>query len=162
TNACLAHRPWTMEICDGVSRLSDVVSGHAMSTARPRSIMERGFQAWLAVLRRVRRMWLRWRGVTIGRRCWIQAIEVPRNARDIVLGDEVSLDNHVVLLSTNETGAFPAIRIGSRTYVNRFTMFDASESIVVGERCMIGPHCYFTDHDHGMQMGRNIASQPLE
>ena len=53
------------------------------------------------------------------------------------------------------------IRIGSRTYVNRFTMFDASEAVVVGERCMIGPHCYVTDHDHGTAADAETGSQPL-
>src|SRR5262249_15983908 len=46
--------------------------------------------------------------------------------------------------------------------INRFTMFDVSESIVVGERCMIGPSCYITDHDHGTQAAIDVAVQSLE
>jgi acetyltransferase-like isoleucine patch superfamily enzyme len=120
------------------------------------------YQAWLGIIRRLRRRWLRWRGVRMGRGCWIQAIEVPRNPRNILLGDCVALDANVVLLTTSNLRPAPRLEIGSSTYVNRFTMFDASDSIVVGERCMIGPSCYITDHDHGMQAGLDVASQALE
>ena len=125
-------------------------------------MIEAAYQTWSGVLRRVRRQWLRLRGVQLGRRCWIQAIEVPRNPRDIVLGDVAALDAGVVLLTTGQQQATPRIQIGSRTYVNRFTIFDASDSIVVGERCMIGSACYITDHDHGMRVGTDVGSQPLE
>jgi acetyltransferase-like isoleucine patch superfamily enzyme len=98
----------------------------------------------------------------MGRGCWIQAIEVPRNPRDIILGDNVALDAGVVLLTTGEHRPVPRLQIGSHSYVNRFTMFDASQSIAIGERCMIGPSCYITDHDHGTLRAIDIAAQPLE
>jgi maltose O-acetyltransferase len=125
-------------------------------------MFERALQIGMGLARRFRRTWFRLRGVQIGHRCWLQAIEIPRNPRDIVLGDEVALDYHVVLLATGETTGKARIRIGSRTYINRFTMLDASESIVIGERCMIGPSCYITDHDHGTRAGDTVASQPLK
>jgi maltose O-acetyltransferase len=124
-------------------------------------MLEALYQAWRGVVRRLRRRWLRLRGVQMGRGCWIQAIQVPRNPRDIVLEMEVALDDNVVLLSTGEERDLPRIRIGSHTYVNRFTMLDASESIVVGERCMIGPSCYITDHDHGTKTDELVSLQPL-
>ena len=102
------------------------------------------------------------RGVQLGSRCWIQSIEIPRNPWDIVLGDEVALDEHVVLVTSGRRQPVPRIRIGNCTYINRFTMVDASDSIVVGERCMIGPFCYITDHDHGMRLGEDVRSQHLE
>jgi acetyltransferase-like isoleucine patch superfamily enzyme len=97
----------------------------------------------------------------MGRGCWIQAIEVPRNPWDVVLEDEVALGNHIVLLASGERRAEPRIRIGTGTYINRFTMLDASDSIVIGQRCMIGPSCYITDHDHGTRAGQSVGSQPL-
>jgi acetyltransferase-like isoleucine patch superfamily enzyme len=51
--------------------------------------------------------------------------------------------------------------IGGGTYVNRYTMFDASESIVVERNCLIGPFCYITDHDHGTQAGVPMSEQQL-
>lgn len=125
-------------------------------------MFEHVWQIWNGAARRWRRLCFRLRGVQFGRGCWIQSIEIPRNPQSIVLGDEVALDNHVVLLATGSPRAHPQIRIGSRTYINRFTMLDASESIVIGERCMIGPSCYITDHDHGTRAGDAVASQPLK
>jgi maltose O-acetyltransferase len=101
-----------------------------------------------AVLMRVRILRLRMLGARIGRRCWIQNIRIPRNPWDITIEDNSALDEGVILLTTGNRNSNARIRIGSRTYVNRFTMFDASEEIVIGKDCMIGPFCYITEHDH--------------
>jgi maltose O-acetyltransferase len=111
---------------------------------------------------------MRWRilrlrllGVQIGRRCWLQKIRVPRNPWDIVIGDNSALDEGVILLTTGNRRSQVRLRIGSGTYVNRFTMFDASEEIVIGNDCMIGPFCYITDHDHGQEDASLVRWQPL-
>lgn len=88
-------------------------------------------------------------------------ISIPRNPWDIVIADGVALDDNVVLLTTGSRGDTPKLVIGSGSYVNRFTMFDASESIEVGINCLIGPFCYITDHDHGIKLSGSIAEQPL-
>ena len=104
-----------------------------------------------AVAIRLRIARLRMLGVRIGRKCWIRRISIPRNPWDIVIADGVALDDDVVLLTTGSRGGAPKLVIGSGSYVNRFTMFDASESIEVGRNCLIGPFCYITDHDHGIE-----------
>ena len=76
-------------------------------------MIERIYQAWNGILRRIRRRWFRLRGVRMGRACWIQAIQIPRNPRDILLEEEVALDDGVVLLTTGEGRETPRIRIGS-------------------------------------------------
>ena len=110
---------------------------------------------------RLRIVRLRLLGVRIGQKCWIQRIHVPRNPWDIVIDDRVALDDQVVLLTTGSRANVPRLVIGSGTYVNRFTMFDASESIEVGRNCLVGPFCYITDHDHGTELAGRIAEQPL-
>jgi acetyltransferase-like isoleucine patch superfamily enzyme len=100
-------------------------------------------------------------GVRVGRRCWIRRIQVPRNPWHIVIGDNVALDDHVVLLALGPRSKSARLVIGGGTYVNRFTMFDASERIEVGQNCMIGPFCYLTDHDHGTASSALISEQPL-
>jgi len=74
---------------------------------------------------------LRRLGVQIGRRCWIQSIRVPRNPWDITLGDGVALDEGVVLLTNGTRTAIKRIRIGAGSYINRFTIFDASMIMVM-------------------------------
>jgi acetyltransferase-like isoleucine patch superfamily enzyme len=110
---------------------------------------------------RVRIARLRLLGVRIGRNCWIRRVQVPRNPWDIVIDDKVALDDHVVLLMTGWRRPAARLLIGAGTYVNRFTMFDASESIEVGPGCLIGPFCYITDHDHGIEPSVAIGEQSL-
>jgi maltose O-acetyltransferase len=114
-----------------------------------------------AIAGRLRIIRLRLLGVRIGRRCWVRRIHVPRNPWDIVIADGVALDDYVVLLTTGSRRNSPRLVIDGGTYVNRFTMFDASESIEVGHNCLIGPFCYITDHNHGMEIGTPIAQRPL-
>ena len=103
-----------------------------------------------AIAMRLRVARLRLLGMQIGRKCWIRRISVPRNPWDIALSDEVALDDDVVLLTTGLRTEQPRLVIGAGTYVNRFTMFDASERIELGSRCLVGPFCYITDHDHAI------------
>ncbi len=88
----------------------------------------------------------------------LRAIEVRQRAQCITLEEGAALDQHVVLLATSDRAR---IHLGPRTYVNRFTMIDADESIEVGEAAMIGPFCYITDHDHSVKAGASPAEGPL-
>lgn len=94
---------------------------------------------------RLRRFVLSLRGVRFEGSSWLRRIEVP-HARGITLGDGVALDRGVTLLIVNNG----RLRIGAGTYVNRSTFIDACSEIEIGERCMIGPFCYITDHDHDL------------
>jgi maltose O-acetyltransferase len=114
-----------------------------------------------AVKMRMRVAWLRLLGMRIGRRCWMQAISVPRNPWDIVIEGDTALDRHITLLTSGTRTGHPRIIIRKGTYINRFSMIDASHRIEIGEGCMIGPYCYITDHDHGSSTDRRMSEQPL-
>jgi acetyltransferase-like isoleucine patch superfamily enzyme len=113
-----------------------------------------------AISMRLRIARLRLLGAQIHGKCWIQNVEIARNPWDIYI-DSAGLDNHVVLLTTGDRRREPRIVIRQGTYINRFTMIDASERIEIGENCMIGPYCYITDHDHGAEPGSQVKQQPL-
>lgn len=100
-------------------------------------------------------------GARIGCRCRLNRIEIPRNPWDIELKSDVALDRGVVLLATGERRKLRRITIGASCYVNRYTMIDASERIEIGDFTMVGPFCYITDHDHGVDPGSRIRDQPL-
>jgi acetyltransferase-like isoleucine patch superfamily enzyme len=88
----------------------------------------------------------------------LRAIEVRQRPQCITLEDGAGLDRGVVLLATSDRAR---IVIGPRTYINRHTMIDADELIEIGERAMIGPFCYITDHDHVVRAGVAPADGPL-
>jgi acetyltransferase-like isoleucine patch superfamily enzyme len=110
---------------------------------------------------RMRNFWFRALGVRLTGYVWMRNISIPRNWSDITLEKEVSLDDGVVLLCSGSAQKDKLV-IRSGTYVNRYTMFDAHKKIEVGRDCMIGPHCYLTDGNHGTAAGLPIQKQPME
>jgi carbonic anhydrase/acetyltransferase-like protein (isoleucine patch superfamily) len=97
-------------------------------------------------------------GMKMEGKVWLAAIEWPARPGGIRLGKGAALDRGVTLLTTNDAAR---IVIGAKCYVNRHTMFDASELLVVGEQTMIGPFCYLTDHDHAIHPGSAPGDGPL-
>ncbi|HRH95012.1 MAG TPA: acyltransferase [Prosthecobacter sp.] len=99
-------------------------------------------------------------GVRFRGYCWLRRVSIPRQWADITLDVDVALDDGVVLLASGEARQ-DKLRIGTGTYVNRYTIFDAHSHLHIGRDVMIGPHCYFTDADHGMEPGSSVKSQPM-
>ncbi len=115
------------------------------------------FSLWM----RFRIIWFKALGVKIGRKCWLRNISIPRNPWDIELEDNVSVDSCTVFISTGKRIERPRILVGQGTYINRFVIIDVFESIEIGERCMIGPFSYITDHDHSIRKSEKIQEQEL-
>ncbi|MGI0480752.1 acyltransferase [Geminocystis sp. CENA526] len=100
-------------------------------------------------------------GVKLHGYIWMRDIEIPRNFTDIEIESPCALDRGVTLLCSGEPVDKPRIYIGSHTYINRNTFIDATESIIIGEYCGIGPNCYITDHDHGYDAELPPLKQPM-
>ncbi len=109
---------------------------------------------------RGRNAYWRGRGVRVDGYCWLRPIEVPRRHRCVRL-DRCSLDRGVVLLVSGAPGDDVRIAIGPGTYLNRGTVVDATESVVIGRDVAIGPGCYLTDHDHGTDPSLPPMAQPM-
>lgn len=108
-----------------------------------------------------RNFYFRLLGVRIRGYVWLRHVEIAREHNRIELHKACALDRGVVLLCSGQPTNHPKIVVGAQTYINRFTMLDASEKIEIGANCMIGPYCYITDHDHGMQKDRPVRDQDL-
>jgi len=109
---------------------------------------------------RFRNVYYRALGVRVDGYVWMRAVSIPRNWSDITLETNVALDHGVVLQCSGPPRRDKLV-IGSGTYVNRYTMFDAHHELIIGRNCMIGPHCYFTDADHGAAPGLAVKFQPM-
>ena len=110
---------------------------------------------------RRRNLWFALLGVRFGGYVWLRRISIPRQWSNISLSREVSLDDGVVLLCSGAPKE-NKISIGAGTYINRYTMLDAHLEINVGRNCMIGPHCYITDANHGRAAGALVKEQKME
>jgi acetyltransferase-like isoleucine patch superfamily enzyme len=106
-------------------------------------------------------MWFRLLGVRMTGYVWMRRVSIPRQWSDITIEEDCSLDDGVVLLCSGPARVDKLV-IRSGTYVNRFTMLDAHEQIRVGADCMIGPHCYISDGDHGTAAGATVGKQPMK
>jgi len=114
-----------------------------------------------AVCRRLRLAWYRLLGMRLIGDVHLRKIRVPRNFHDIEIHAGTYLDDYVVLIVSGPADDHPKIRIGKSCGFNRFTIIDASECIDIGDFTRVGPHCYITDHDHGMSASERIMDQPL-
>lgn len=112
------------------------------------------------LISRWRNIWFRALGVRLGGYVWLRHISIPRQWGDITVEAYCSLDDHVVLLCSGPLQG-DKLLIRSGTYINRFTMLDAHEKIEIGCNCMIGPHCYITDGDHGMGGHIHVGKQTM-
>jgi acetyltransferase-like isoleucine patch superfamily enzyme len=114
-----------------------------------------------AVNSRRRNVWFRLLGVRLGGYVWMRRISIPRQWSDITIERNVSLDDGMVLLCSGVPRE-AKISIGEGTYINRYTMIDAHREIKIGRNCMIGPHCYITDANHGKGAGVLVKHQSME
>jgi serine acetyltransferase len=118
-------------------------------------------RGWRAIRSRSVNVWYRALGVKINGYVELQHVEIPRNWCQIELHGPSCLDHGVTLIATGPAAKQPKIMIGAGVYVNRYTVIDAHQLVTIGRRCMIGPHCYITDADHGTRPGQPIAVQPM-
>lgn len=115
---------------------------------------------WVALTSRLRNAGYRLLGVELQGYGCMRRISIPRGWREVAIERDVGLDDGVVLLCSGEFRR-EKILIRSGTYINRYTMLDAHQQIEIGRNCMIGPHCFITDGDHGIKAGLPIKKQPM-
>lgn len=118
------------------------------------------FRAHSALVSRLRNVRFRALGTRIDGYAWLRRVSIPRQWSDVRIEAGVALDDGVTLLCSDAPKR-DKIVVGARSYINRNTILDASESLTIGDDCMIGPGCYLTDHDHSTKAGLPPGSQPL-
>jgi acetyltransferase-like isoleucine patch superfamily enzyme len=126
-----------------------------------RTILYFLYRVYLGLASRVRNICYRSLGVNIEGYIRLERISIPRKWSEVTLEAGGGLDAGVVILCSGPTKR-DKIRIGSGTYVNRGTIFDAHNDLRIGRNVMIGPNCYFTDANHGTMPGSSVKSQPMK
>lgn len=100
-------------------------------------------------------------GLRMGRRVFIDdrvTIFRDRGGGDVEIGDNSALFRDCTIL----TGANGSVSIGAHSMIQPRCQFSAyAEQIVIGNDVQIAPNCAFYPYDHGTEVGRRIAEQPL-
>jgi acetyltransferase-like isoleucine patch superfamily enzyme len=100
----------------------------------------------------------RLRGVDVGAGALIdrdaRLLRYPRRIR-VGAGAVLKAGSH---LCPCNAGA--RVSVGARTTVGFHTLVYASESIEIGDDCMVAPFVYIVDSDHGMERSRPMNRQP--
>jgi acetyltransferase-like isoleucine patch superfamily enzyme len=109
---------------------------------------------------RMRNLYYRCLGTRILGYVWMRRISIPRQWSDITLERGVALDDGVCLVIGQKPRPAKLV-IGSGTYINRYTIFDAHQQLHVGRRVIVGPHCYITDADHGTDPASSVQGLPM-
>jgi acetyltransferase-like isoleucine patch superfamily enzyme len=109
---------------------------------------------------RCRNIYYRAAGVRMHGYVWMRAVEIPQFHHNIEL-TRCSLDRGVVLLCSGDRSDTVKLSIGEGSYLNRGTFLDAIESLTIGRHVAIGPGCYITDHDHGLDPSRPPLAQQM-
>ena len=82
-----------------------------------------------------------------------------RYPRNIQIDDDVVLKEGARICACNDKAT---ITIGKNTTVGYHAFMFASEKIVIGDDCMIGPFSYIVDSDHGKKRQQTMNRQPNE
>lgn len=88
-----------------------------------------------------------------------KSVELMRFPKNISVGDEVVIKEGARICSCNENGI---IKIGARTTIGYHNFIFASESIEIGDDCLIAPFVYLVDSNHQIDRKTRINLQPNE
>jgi len=103
---------------------------------------------------------LKTKGCKIGKGVTLfKQVSIERYPGNVTLGDHAVLKEYSRICPCNSQAK---ISVGARTTIGHYTFIFASESIDVGNDCLIAPFCYLVDSDHGTERKQLINRQPLK
>lgn len=78
----------------------------------------------------------------------------------ISLEERCSLEHGVYLNAAGGHSTAVAITVGAGTFIGWGCEFNSIEAISIGQNCLIASGSRFIDHNHGIQLGSPMKSQP--
>ncbi|MFH1868824.1 MAG: acyltransferase [Candidatus Omnitrophota bacterium] len=84
-------------------------------------------------------------------------VQFFRFLKNISIGNNVVIKEGAKICTANKDAK---ICIGANTTIGYHTFIFASESITIGEDCLIAPFVYIVDSDHGISKTGKINEQP--
>ena len=112
---------------------------------------------WSLARARMRARILAMRGARLGSKVTVaEGCSVDR-PWCVELGHRAQLEHGVYLKVVDDAAT---LKLGDHVFVGRGVEFDVMADVTVGHHTVIAPHCFITDHDHGVSPGLRIDQQP--
>ena len=110
------------------------------------------------LLHKIRQFTLRRKIDTLGENVFIEKnVKILRFPKNVQIGNQVVLKEGARICSCNQNAK---IKIGENTTFGYHSFLFSSESVEIGNNCLIAPFVYIVDSDHNIEKGKLINEQP--
>ncbi len=110
------------------------------------------------LLHKIRQFTLRRKIDTLGENVFIEKnVKILRFPKNVQIGNQVVLKEGARICSCNQNAK---IKIGENTTFGYHSFLFSSESIEIGNNCLIAPFVYIVDSDHNIEKEKLINEQP--
>ena len=110
------------------------------------------------LLHKIRQFTLRRKIGTLGENVFIEKnVKILRFPKNVQIGNQVVLKEGARICSCNQNAK---INIGENTTFGYHSFLFSSESIEIGNNCLIAPFVYIVDSDHNIEKEKLINEQP--
>ena len=110
------------------------------------------------LLHKIRQFTLRRKIDTLGENVFIEKnVKILRFPKNVQIGNQVVLKEGARICSCNQNAK---INIGENTTFGYHSFLFSSESVEIGNNCLIAPFVYIVDSDHNIEKGKLINEQP--
>ena len=124
----------------------------------PHSINQLRKHLKFTLLHKIRQFMLRRRINNLGENVFIEKnVKILRFPKNVQIGNQVVLKEGARICSCNQNAK---INIGENTTFGYHSFLFSSESIEIGNNCLIAPFVYIVDSDHNIEKGKLINEQP--
>ncbi|MFI5295187.1 MAG: acyltransferase [Thermodesulfovibrionales bacterium] len=74
----------------------------------------------------------------------------------LTIGLRCLIESDVYIKAVDDAAA---LILGDYVFIGKGTEFDIQEKVTIGDHTIIAPHCFITDHSHGISAGLRIDQQ---
>ena len=110
------------------------------------------------LLHKIRQFTLRRKIDNLGENVFIEKnVKILRFPKNVQIGNQVVLKEGARICSCNQDAK---INIGENTTFGYHSFLFSSESIEIGNNCLIAPFVYIVDSDHNIEKGNSLMNNP--
>ncbi len=106
----------------------------------------------------LRSLLLRLRGAKLAFRTRIDSSCQFEHPRGLSTGPRTHIESNVSVKIVSQQGS---VVLGERVFIGRNCTLDISGHLIIGDRSLVAPGCFITDHNHAIALGSRIVDQGI-